>query len=135
MQPHRPIRSFVIRAGRMTASQKKALEIHWQHYGLAIENGMLDSAQTFHNSHPLILEIGFGMGASLLQMAFAHPHHNYVGIEVHPPGVATLLRGVHEQNLHNVRVYAEDAIEVLKQCISDNSVEGVQLFFPDPWPK
>ncbi|MCX6123673.1 MAG: tRNA (guanosine(46)-N7)-methyltransferase TrmB [Proteobacteria bacterium] len=131
----RTIRSFVKREGRLTVGQDRALEKDWPIYGLTLDQGQLDFNKTFGRNAPVIVEIGFGMGQSLVQMAQDHPSQDYIGIEVHRPGVGSLLLTMREQNVDNIRVYQEDAIEVLKQSIPDQSLGGVQLFFPDPWPK
>lgn len=131
----RTIRSFVLRMGRMTPSQKIAYEKLWSQFGLTIEQGMIDGDALFGRSAPTVLEIGFGMGDSLIAMAQAAPDINFIGIEVHRPGVGRLLRLAAEKELTNIRVFAEDAIEVLRDCIPDASLDRVQLFFPDPWPK
>ncbi len=131
----RSVRTFVIRAGRMTPAQEKALEEQWPQLGLQIEGGMLDFAGLFGREAPVVLEIGFGMGDSLLAMASAAPETNFIGIEVHRPGVGRLLNNVSKAGLSNVRVFQEDALEVLEHCIPDGSLDCLQLFFPDPWPK
>ena len=131
----RAIRSFVRREGRMTEAQKNAIAELWPHYGLEISSEPLDIVQTFNRVSPTFLEIGFGMGDSLVEMAAAHPQNNYIGIEVHRPGVGRLLSNAHEKQLINLKVFCHDAVEVLKQTIPDESLDGVFLFFPDPWPK
>ena len=135
LKTHRKIRSFVIREGRMTSGQQRGLDLGWDKFGLQITDGMLDFAKTFSNCHPVILEIGFGMGQSLLKMAQANSDNNYIGIEVHRPGVGALLKNLLVESVNNVRIYNEDAIEVLTQCIPNHSLAGVQLYFPDPWHK
>lgn len=132
--PHRRIRSFVIRAGRMTAAQQSGLELLPQK-GLLREHGMLDGEKVFGRKAPIVLEIGFGMGTSLLQMAQAAPEKNFIGIEVHRPGVGKLLHDMTDAGIDNIRVYCDDAVEVLQQCIADDSLDAVQIFFPDPWHK
>lgn len=132
---HRAIRSFVVRAGRMTEGQQRALTDNWPTYGLEMKNGPIDPATLFGDSRPVTLEIGFGMGDSLLEMAKRNPEKGFIGIEVHPPGVGRLLGRAAEEGVTNLRVYCEDAVEVLAQCIPDGSLAGLQLFFPDPWPK
>jgi tRNA (guanine-N7-)-methyltransferase len=134
-QSQRRIRSFVLRQGRMTAAQQSGLELHWPQKGLLRENGLLNIEQIFGRSAPTILEIGFGMGASLLQMAQAAPAKNFIGIEVHRPGVGKLLHDMAAVGVDNIRVYCDDAVEVLQHCIADNSLDSVQIFFPDPWHK
>jgi len=131
----RTVRSFVLRAGRMTASQKRAYEKLWPRYGLQIKQGRQDLSRLFWRDAPRVFEIGFGMGDSLVQMARATPTTDFIGVEVHRPGVGRLLRLADEQQLSNLRVYADDAIEVLRHCIPDRSLHRVQLFFPDPWHK
>ncbi|BBB28170.1 tRNA (guanine-N7-)-methyltransferase [Neptunomonas japonica JAMM 1380] len=131
----RTVRSFVKRAGRTTEGQEKALEEVWPVMGLEIKNGLVDFNEVFGREAPVVLEIGFGMGDSLLEMASCEPHKNFVGIEVHSPGVGRLLSNANEEGLTNIRVYAEDAVEVFKQCVPDNSLDTLQLFFPDPWHK
>ncbi len=134
-KPLRSVRTFVIRAGRMTPSQEKALQEQWNAYGLELEEGMLNFEQVFGRQAPVILEIGFGMGDSLLAMAKNHPDTDYLGIEVHKPGVGRLLNNAAKEEVGNLRVFNQDALEVLKYCIPDGSLAGIQLFFPDPWPK
>ena len=128
------IRSFIRRQGRATAGQRLAIETHWQKYCLAPELPF-DNVQAFGRDAPLIVEIGFGNGSSLADIAEAHPEINYLGIEVHKPGVGHLMMLLEERDIKNVRVYHHDAIEILEQKIPDNSVTGVFLFFPDPWQK
>jgi len=131
----RSIRSFVIRGGRMTTGQQKAYDAHWPEKGLTVEQGVPDFAQVFGREAPLILEIGFGMGGSLLEMAKFEPEKNFIGIEVHLPGVGALLKGMSEEGVDNIRIYHADANLVIDHCIPDGSLERVQLFFPDPWHK
>ena len=133
--PHRSIRSFVRREGRLTRGQQRALDLLWPQFGIEAGEGPLELDTLFGRSAPKVLEIGFGMGASLAQMAAAKPDWDFLGIEVHRPGVGTLLRHIEEQGLSNVRVICADAVEVLKQRIPDASLDRVQLFFPDPWHK
>lgn len=132
---HRPIRSFVKRAGRMTEGQQKAYDKHWPDKGLQLSQGMLDYGSTFGREADVVLEIGFGMGASLVQMAAAEPDKDFIGIEVHRPGVGKLLHLMEEQGVDNIRAYCDDAVEVLQQCIPDASLARVQIYFPDPWHK
>ena len=132
-QPFR-IRSFIRRQGRMTVAQKKALEELWPRYGLSLNDQAMENA-VVSKDIPIVLEIGFGNGESLLSMAEAHPECDYIGIEVHLPGVGHLLHRAGELNLQNLKVYADDAIDVLHEAIKDQSLDRVQLFFPDPWHK
>jgi tRNA (guanine-N7-)-methyltransferase len=131
---HRRIRSFVRREGRLTPGQQKALNELWPRFGLSAETE-LKPAQTFGRSAPLTLEIGFGNGSSLARMAADDPQSDFIGIEVHRPGVGHLLIELDKRALDNVRVFCHDALEVLDRCIADASLDRVLLFFPDPWPK
>jgi len=131
----REIRSYVLRTGRMTAGQQQAYDSGWQRWGLLHRDGILDASNTFGRDGPLILEIGFGMGQSLLAMAEAAPACNFVGIEVHTPGVGKLIQGIDEQGVGNIRIYRHDAVHILRDCISEQSLDTVQIFFPDPWHK
>jgi tRNA (guanine-N7-)-methyltransferase len=133
--PRRRVRSFVLRSGRMTPGQQRAFEAHWAAKGLALEQGAPDFPQVFGRAAPLVLEIGFGMGQSLVAMAQAAPDQDFIGIEVHKPGVGKLLHSMAECNVENIRVYCDDAVEVLRRCIADDSLAAVQVFFPDPWHK
>ncbi|MDF2939794.1 MAG: trmB [Gammaproteobacteria bacterium] len=132
---HRPIRSFVRREGRLTIGQQKALDQGWPKFGLSLEDGPINFEKVFGREAPCIVEIGFGMGQSLAEMAQKYPENDYIGIEVHRPGVGCLLKAILDHDISNIRIYDQDAVEVLKQCIPDNSLAGLQLFFPDPWHK
>ena len=134
-QEHRPIRSYVIRASRYTDAQKVAIDQHWDDYVIAYEPRLFPTEELFGNSNPLTVEIGFGMGDSLLEMAAANPQINFLGIEVHKPGVGKLLHGVDEQNLSNVKVFCHDAKEILAHCLPPASIARLLIFFPDPWHK
>lgn len=129
------IRSYVVRAGRMTEGQRNAFETSWPVYGLSLEDGLIDASQVFGRSVPLVVEIGFGMGDSLLEMAKCEPGKNFIGIEVHPPGVGRLINNARLDQVANLRVYMADANDVLKECFPDNSINRLQLYFPDPWHK
>ena len=124
----------MIREGRMTPGQRRALEEAWPFYGLETNNGFLNLAELFPEG-PIVLEIGFGMGDSLLEMATANPDVNYIGVEVHRPGVGHLLNRAEEQGLKNLKVFGEDSIDVLKLAVPEHSLDVVQIFFPDPWHK
>jgi tRNA (guanine-N7-)-methyltransferase len=128
------IRSFIRRQGRLTPGQQLALDNYWDKYCLD-PNADYDFTQVFGRNAPLFVEIGFGNGEILARMAAANPDKNYIGIEVHRPGVGHLLMLLNQQGLNNVRIYCHDAIEVLEHKIADNSLGGLHLFFPDPWPK
>ncbi|WP_371193986.1 tRNA (guanosine(46)-N7)-methyltransferase TrmB [Glaciecola sp. SC05] len=129
------VKSFVKREGRLTKAQGKALEEQWPNMGLNVEQGMLNLDEVFGRSAPRVLEIGFGMGKSLVEMAQHAPHTDFIGIEVHRPGVGACLADAAEAALTNLRVFEHDAVEVLASCISDESLSRLQLFFPDPWHK
>lgn len=131
----RTIKSFVMRAGRMTEGQQRGLDQGWPKFGLQLEDGLRDFDQVFGRSAPRTFEIGFGMGHSTLEMAAAAPEQDFIGVEVHRPGVGALLNGLMTQNLSNMRVYSCDALEVLRHCVADASLDRVLLFFPDPWHK
>lgn len=130
----RTIRSFVTR-GRMRQSQRQALTTLAPHYCLSTELGVINFVDSFGRSAPLIMDIGFGTGISLLSMALTHPENNYLGVEVYPAGIGRLLARLAEEKIDNVRIYQADAIDVLNQCIKNESLSGVTIFFPDPWPK
>jgi tRNA (guanine-N7-)-methyltransferase len=131
----RKIQSFVKREGRLTVGQAKAIEQHWSSMGLEHQNGLLDLSASFVSDQPVVLEIGFGMGKSLVEMAVNEPDKNFIGIEVHRPGVGACLADAVEQGINNLKVYEHDGVEVLADCVADNSLTRVQLFFPDPWHK
>ena len=128
------IRSFIRRQGRITPGQQLALDNYWAVYGLD-PKADYDFAEVFGRDAPLCVEIGFGNGESLAKMAAANPGINYIGIEVHRPGVGHLMLQSAEEGIGNVRIYCHDAIEVMENKIADHSLAGVHLFFPDPWPK
>ena len=132
---HRAIRSFVVRAGRMTPAQQRAWRELWPLWG--VENGMapFDVATTFGREAPVTLEIGFGNGESLIALATSHPERNYLGVEVHPPGVGHALLRCEAERLTNLRVICQDAVEVMQHRLPDASLDEVLLYFPDPWPK
>lgn len=134
-RPLRQVKSFVLRTGRMTPAQRRAYDEAWPHYGLSSSQGLLNLNTVFQRDSDVVLEIGFGMGDSLIQMAQENPEQDFIGIEVHRPGVGRLLNLISENGLSNVRVFAEDAIEALNVSIADNSLAKVQIFFPDPWHK
>lgn len=131
----RPVRSYVIRSGRLTDSQRKAIEKHWQEHVLDYEGTPLPLEDLFPESGQLTVEIGFGMGDSLLAMAEAQPDMNFIGIEVHKPGVGKLLHGIQKLGLQNLKIVCHDAVEVLEHSFAPESIDRILLFFPDPWPK
>ena len=132
---HRTIRSYVLRQGRLTLGQERAFATLWPRFGVEFTGEILDLPLLFGNDHPVYLEIGFGNGDSLAQMAAANPDHNYLGIEVHSPGVGHLLLKIEELGLSNIRILRHDAVEVVTKGIRDGALEGAFLFFPDPWHK
>ena len=131
----RAIKSYVLRAGRITPAQQLALQELWPRYGIELGEQQLDFSSLFPIARPLVLEIGFGMGQSLAEQASAHPEYNFLGIEVHQPGVGSLLHKIKTKELSNIRIICADAVDVLKQMIPDQSLFKIQIFFPDPWPK
>lgn len=131
----RPIRSYVIRSGRLTDSQRRAIEDHWSDYVIDYSSAKLDWTTHFDQQKPLTVEIGFGMGDSLLEMASAETDRNFLGIEVHKPGVGKLIHGAQQAELSNLKLMCHDAVEVLEHCFEKESIERVLIFFPDPWHK
>jgi len=132
---YRPIRSYVLRQGRVTGAQRRAREALLPRFGTPYSPAPLDLDGVFGRRAPRILEIGFGMGETTARIAAQHPENDYLGIEVHGPGVGSLLRRVAELGLTNVRIVQHDAAEVIENMISPSSLDGVHVFFPDPWPK
>lgn len=133
--PRRAVRSFVLRGGRLTPGQERAFASLWPRWGIDIGPEPVDLEAAFGNTNPVYLEIGFGNGESLLAMALANPERNYLGVEVHPPGVGHLLLRLEANACDNVRVVRGDAIDVLDRALAPDSLAGVYLFFPDPWHK
>ena len=131
----RPIRSYVIRSGRLTDSQRKALESYWESYVVEFNNELLEPNKLFEKPQKLTVEIGFGMGDSLLEMAKQSPDQNFLGIEVHQPGVGKLLNGIVGNKLTNIKLICHDAREILEIGLPDNCIDRLLLFFPDPWHK
>jgi len=133
--PHRPIRSFVLREGRLTEGQARAFERLWPRFGADCTGAPLDLPALFGNDRPVWLEIGFGNGDALATLAARHPERNFLGIEVHRPGVGRLLLRLEAAGLTNVRVLRHDAVEVLRDGLAPDALAGAYLFFPDPWHK
>ena len=131
----RAIRSFVVRGGRLTEAQQRALQLLWPRYGIEYSTAPLDLPTVFGRNSPCTLEIGFGNGDNLVALAIAHPERNFIGVEVHPPGVGHLLRKAAAANIGNLRVIRHDAVEVLRNQIGDGSLDSVLVLFPDPWHK
>jgi tRNA (guanine-N7-)-methyltransferase len=135
LQERRPIRSYVLRQGRVSNAQRRAREELMPVYGVPFAPAPLDLGRLFGRAAPKILEIGFGMGETTAAIAREHPENDYLGVEVHTPGVGSLLKRVTELGLTNVRVIQHDAVEVLQSMIAPDALDGVHIFFPDPWPK
>lgn len=131
----RAVRSYVLRAGRLTEGQKRALDELWPLFSIVDDGSVLQFGEVFGNTAPVILEIGFGNGDATWQMAAARPDQNFLAVEVHRPGVGHLLLKLEEHGLGNVRIACEDAVELLKRRVPDGSLAGIRIYFPDPWPK
>ena len=129
------IRSFVLRQGRVSPAQQRACDTLLPRYGIQYAVRLLDLAQAFGRGAPKILEIGFGMGESTAAIALAHPENDYLALEVHTPGVGSLLNLIEAQQLGNIRIIQHDAVEVLRDMIANEALDGVHIFFPDPWHK
>jgi tRNA (guanine-N7-)-methyltransferase len=132
---HRSIKSFVLRTGRLTGAQERAIRALSPRFIVPFAAQPLDLAATFQRVAPKILEIGFGMGETTATIAADHPQNDYLGVEVHTPGVGALLIKMESQGLSNIRIIQHDAVEVLENMIPIGSLAGVHVFFPDPWPK
>jgi tRNA (guanine-N7-)-methyltransferase len=133
--PQRHVRSYVLRAGRMGTGQQRALRELAPRYVLPFRTEPLDAHAAFERTAPLILEIGFGMGDATAAIAEASPQFDFLGIEVHPPGVGSLLRQIEARQLRNLRIVQADAVAVLEHMLAPASLAGAMVFFPDPWPK
>ena len=129
------MRSYVLRGGRLTAGQERALRELWPRFGIEDGDELLDLDQLFGGNAPVILEIGFGNGEATWQMASAHPEENYIAVEVHQPGVGHLLLKIEEHGIENIRIACADATEFLRNRVPEESLGGVRIYFPDPWPK
>ena len=132
---HRHIRSFVLRQGRVSPAQQRSLDNLMPRYGIPYAAQFLDWESAFGRSAPKILEIGFGMGEPTAKIALAHPQNDYLALEVHPPGVGSLLKQIDAQGIQNIRIIQHDAVEVLRDMVNDATLDGVHIFFPDPWHK
>lgn len=132
---HRTVRTFVRRAGRLTPSQQRALQELWPDYGVDFSQAIIDFTVLFGNSAPVVLEIGFGNGETLVQQAADNPGLNYLGVEVHEPGVGHCLLKARDAGVRNLRLIMHDAIEVLTHQVPPESLQRVNIYFPDPWPK
>lgn len=131
----RKVQSFIVREGRLTKGQALAIESFWSDYGLDYQPDLFNLDTLFPKAQPIVLEIGFGMGKSLVEMAQNTPELNFIGIEVHKPGVGACIAEAQALGLTNLKIMEHDAVEVLKNSIPDNSLHRVQLYFPDPWHK
>jgi len=134
-RPRRPIRSFVLRQGRMSPAQTRAVELLMPRYGLPFDEAPLDARRAFGRDAPLVLEIGSGMGETTAAIAQAQPQTNFLAIEVHLPGVGALLARLDTTQITNVRVIRHDAVDVVEAMIAPSSLAGIHVYFPDPWPK
>jgi len=132
---HRSIRRYVRRSGRLTPAQERALDELWPRYGIEATEEPLDLAAAFGREAPCVLEIGFGNGETLVEQAAADPGRNYIGIEVHEPGVGHCLLHIERAGIENLRLVSSDALEVLEHAIPDGALAQINLYFPDPWPK
>ena len=132
---HRPIRSYVLRAGRLGTGQERALQELGPRFMLPYQARPIDLEAAFGRRAPVILEIGFGMGDATAQIAANHPELNFLGVEVHAPGVGALLRHIGDRGLLNLRIVQHDAVEVLRHMLAPDSLAGVHVYFPDPWHK
>jgi tRNA (guanine-N7-)-methyltransferase len=132
---HPPIRSYVLRQGRFSRGQQRAYAELLPRFGLPYGAAPLDWRAAFGREAPVVAEIGFGMGETTARIAAAHPDRNFLAIEVHTPGVGSLLKQLEEHGLENVRIVQHDAVEVLRDMVPAGSLTAIHLFFPDPWPK
>jgi len=132
---HRKVRSFVLRKGRLTTAQQHALDELWPHYGIDNRETLLDFSDHFERPADVIVEIGFGNGESTWRMAQQEPEKNFIGIEVHEPGIGHLMMALEAHGIENVRIVREDAVPFLQTRIDTGSLAGVRIYFPDPWPK
>ena len=129
------MRSFVLRQGRITPAQAQAFDAHWSRYGLDYSDQRIDLQALFARPAPAVLEIGFGNGEQLLHAAVNEPTRNFLGIEVHRPGVGRLMNGLAVANVDNIRISNHDAVEVIERQLAPDSLDEVRIYFPDPWPK
>ncbi|MAD58411.1 MAG: tRNA (guanosine(46)-N7)-methyltransferase TrmB [Porticoccus sp.] len=129
------VKSYVLRTSRITDRQKLAFKRYWINFGLSLYDGVFNSISQFGRSAPQVLEIGFGMGESLFEMTQLEPDKDFIGIEVHTPGVGRLINNAGVHALKNLKVYMADAKDVLEDCIIDSSLHRIQVYFPDPWHK
>ena len=133
--PHRSIKSYVLRQGHMTPAQQKAIDENWATIGINFQAAPLDLTAAFQRPNPKVLEIGFGMGVATAEIAQRLPETDFLAIDVHGPGVGNLCKLIAEQSIANIRVMRHDAVEVVENMLADNSLDGIHIFFPDPWHK
>lgn len=131
----RSIRSFVLRQGHMTAAQQRAIDTMWPQFGVDFQEAPLDLNRTFGRDNPKVLEIGFGMGVATVEIAKRLPDTDFLAIDVHGPGVGNILKLIEEEHISNIRVMRHDAVEVVEKMLEDDSLDGIHIFFPDPWHK
>lgn len=129
------IRSYVLRQGRLTDAQARAIENHWHQYGIDFSKTTLDLDREFQRAAPKVLEIGSGMGETTLDLAGRYPENDYLAVEVHRPGAGSLIRNAVNLNIHNIRIICHDVVEVLQYQLPENCLDQVLILFPDPWPK
>ncbi|WP_373745718.1 tRNA (guanosine(46)-N7)-methyltransferase TrmB [Neisseria dentiae] len=134
-QHKRSIRSFVLRQGHMTAAQQRAIDTLWPQFGLDYRAEPADLNAAFGRANPKVLEIGFGMGTATVEIAKRLPQTDFLAIDVHGPGVGNILKLIGEENVANIRVMRHDAVEVVENMLADGSLDGIHIFFPDPWHK
>ena len=132
---HRPLRSYVLRQGRISQAQQHAYDTLLSLFSLPYQSRLLDLDSVFQRPGAKILEIGFGMGESSAEIAAQQPQMDFIGVEVHTPGVGSLLKQIDEKRLQNLRIIQHDAVEVVQHMLGENTLQGVHIFFPDPWPK
>lgn len=131
----RSIRSFVLRQGHMTAAQQRAIDTMWPQFGVDFQEAPLDLNRAFGRDNPKVLEIGFGMGVATVEIAKRLPDTDFLAIDVHGPGVGNILKLIEEEHISNIRVMRHDAVEVVEKMLEDGSLDGIHIFFPDPWHK
>ena len=134
-QHKRSIRSFVLRQGHMTAAQQRAIDTLWPQFGLDYRAAPVDLNAAFGRANPKVLEIGFGMGTATVEIAKRLPRTDFLAIDVHGPGVGNISKLIEEENVGNIRVMRHDAVEVVENMLADGSLDGIHIFFPDPWHK
>lgn len=131
----RSIRSFVRRQGHMTAAQQRAIDTLWPQFGIDYQDTVIDLNRPFGRNNPKVLEIGFGMGTATVEIAKRLPEKDFLAVDVHGPGVGNILKLIDEQQVGNIRVMRHDAVEVVENMLADGALEGIHIFFPDPWHK